>query len=297
MKQINIIKQNLKFIGKTWIKCMGMFASILSVFFLFWTWDDINITSMKGKYVVIAVLCTAALIISIAWTCILKESKTIWESASGRIRVCYSDIIKAGFGNKRKEEKLFVIPVNTCFDTIVDEDISVCPKPLVSPNTLHGKWIKEMIRNGYTVEDIDEKIHKSLEMQELKPNAVISEQDKERGKREAYDFGTVAMVRGKNNSTFLLLAISEFDKNNMAHASADDLEACIKSLIYFYDQHGQGHKLMIPLMGTNFSRAGLSHNDSLRIITSLLQLYGDKIRGEVDVIIYKGDKDKVTLDI
>ena len=86
-------------------------------------------------------------------------------------------------------------------------------------------------------------------------------------------------------------------KDNIAHTSVDDLEMCIKSLLNFYDQHGQGHRLVIPLMGTNLSRAGLSHNDSLRVITSLFQLYGDKIHGEVDVVIYKGDKDKVTLDI
>lgn len=54
---------------------------------------------------------------------------------------------------------------------------------------------------------------------------------------------------------------------------------------------------MIPLMGTNLSRAGLSHGDSLRIITSLFMIYGDKIHGEVDVVIYEGDRDKVTLDI
>lgn len=35
----------------------------------------------------------------------------------------------------------------------------------------------------------------------------------------------------------------------------------------------------------------------ITLITSLFQLYGDKIHGEVDVVIYKGDKDKVTLDI
>ena len=95
----------------------------------------------------------------------------------------------------------------------------------------------------------------------------------------------------------LLLAISEYDKNNIAHTSVEDLELCIKSLVNFYDQHGQGHRLVIPLMGTNLSRAGLSHDDSLRVITSLFQLYGDKIHGEIDVVIYKGDKDKVTLDI
>ena len=57
----------------------------------------------------------------------------------------------------------FVIPVTSCFDTIVDEDISSCSKPLVSPNSLHGRWIKAMVNNGFTIEDIDSKIHKCLE--------------------------------------------------------------------------------------------------------------------------------------
>lgn len=157
--------------------------------------------------------------------------------------------------------------------------------------------VKTMVNKGFTIEEIDNKIHNCLEMQNLVPRSIIADEDKKRGKREVYELGTVAMIRGNNNSTFLLLAISEYDKDNIAHTSVDDLEMCIKSLLNFYDQHGQGHRLVIPLMGTNLSRAGLSHNDSLRVITSLFQLYGDKIHGEVDVVIYKGDKDKVTLDI
>lgn len=74
-----------------------------------------------------------------------KRTKTIWESPSGKIKVCYSDIMKDGFDKRNKEEKLFVIPVNSCFDTIVDEDISTCSKPLVSPNSLHGRWIKQWL--------------------------------------------------------------------------------------------------------------------------------------------------------
>lgn len=297
MNKVNVIKQNLEFIGKTWIKYIGTFASILSLFFLFWTWDDIRITSTQYKCVIIILLCVLALILAILWTCIFKRTKTIWESPSGKIKVCYSDIMKDGFDKRNKEEKLFVIPVNSCFDTIVDEDISTCSKPLVSPNSLHGRWIKTMVNKGFTIEEIDNKIHNCLEMQNLVPKSIIADEDKERGKREVYELGTVAMIRGNNNSTFLLLAISEYDKDNIAHTSVDDLEMCIKSLLNFYDQYGQGHRLVIPLMGTNLSRAGLSHNDSLRVITSLFQLYGDKIHGEVDVVIYKGDKDKVTLDI
>lgn len=177
MNKVNVIKQNLEFIGKTWMKCIGAFASILSIFFLFWTWDDIHITSTQHKCVIIILLCVLALILAILWTCILKRTKTIWESPSGKIKVCYSDIMKEGFDKRNKEEKLFVIPVNSCFDTIVDEDISSCSKPLVSPNSLHGRWIKAMVNNGFTIEDIDSKIHKCLEMQKLVPKRIISDED------------------------------------------------------------------------------------------------------------------------
>ena len=57
MNKVNVIKQNLEFIGKTWIKYIGTFASILSLFFLFWTWDDIRITSTQYKCVIIILLC------------------------------------------------------------------------------------------------------------------------------------------------------------------------------------------------------------------------------------------------
>lgn len=297
MYSLKVIRQNLQFIGKTWVKILGIFASIVSIFFVFWTWDDLHIKSAQMKFVIILMLGMLALILSIIWTCVIIRSKVIWESASGKIKVCYSDIIKEGFNKRNKEEKLFVIPVNSCFDTIVDEDITACCKPLVSSNSLHGIWIKAMQKNGFRIEDIDSRIQKCLQMQQLVPIRVISAEDKDRGKREVYDLGTVVFVRGNNNCTFLLLAISEYDKDNIAHTSTDDLALCIKSLVDFYDYHGQGHKLIIPLMGTNLSRAGLSHDDSLRVITSLFQLYGDKIHGEVDGVIYKGDKDKVTLDI
>lgn len=296
MKKINIVNGNIKSIGKTWLKCIGTFASMLSVFFLFCTWEDLNIESLQERCLVMSAYCIVGLAISIIWVCGLKKSKTIWESASGKIKVCYLDIMKDGFDNKNRKEKLFVIPVNSCFDTIVDNDISKYSKPLISPNSLHGKWINKMIHAGFDKDYINKKIQKSLEKQKIEPINTISQEDKERGKRKVYNLGTIATVRGKNNNTFLLLSVCEFNKNNIAHTSIEELESCIKSLINFYDEHGQGHTLIVPLIGTNFSRAGLSHNDSLRIITSLFQLYGDKIHGEIQVAIYNGDKDKVTLD-
>ena len=297
MKKFNVIKQNINLIYKCLIRCIGITTSILSVLFLFITWEDIGITKILYKFIIIGIICIILLAWSTIWSCVLKKQKIIWQRASGRIIVQYGDLLRKGFDKKNKRNRLIVIPVNSAFDTIVDADISLCSKPLVSPNSLHGKWIRRYLENGGTIEDIDKKIINFLNQQKIKPSKVLSKQNNECGKRELYDLGTIAVIKGDAGNTFLLLATTNFDENNNAHVSVEEIEYVIKALIKFHNQHGQGYELLIPLIGTNLSRAGLSHDDSLRILTSMFQLYGNLIYGDIKIVIYKGDKDKVTLDI
>lgn len=98
----------------------------------------------------------------------------------------------------KKVESLYVIPVNSAFDTVVDEDISLCDKPLVSPYSLHGRWIKKMLAIGKKIEDIDDEIKICLQKQKKTPCDFLK--DKERGKKEIYDLGTVAMVKGNSKN-------------------------------------------------------------------------------------------------
>lgn len=294
MRIVYVIGQNVKYIGKCWIKCIGGFATILSVIFLFITWDDIGIVRLNFKIELVLAICFTLLLWSMLWICFIKRKNIVWQSASGKIIVKYADILEESFKSK-KRESLYVIPVNSAFDTIVDEDISLCDKPLVSPYSLHGKWINKMLGIGKRIEDIDADIEASLQKQKKSPCDILK--DKERGKKNIYALGTVAIVKGYSKNIFLLLASTDFDENNIAHVSVEKMEDVIRALIYFYDQHGQGHELVIPLMGTNLSRAGLTHSDSLRIIASMFQLYGDRIHGDVSIVIYKGDKDKVTINI
>lgn len=294
MKMLYIINQNVQYIGRYWLRCITGVGSLLSIVFLFVTWDDIGIITINSKVTFVIVICASLLVWTMLWTCFIKRKKVIWQSASGKITVRYADLMEEGF-KRKKTEVLYVIPVNSAFDTVVDEDISLCDKPLVSPHSLHGRWIKRMLEMGRKLSDIDEEI--SLCLQTQKKAKHVLEGNRERGKKEIYDLGTIAMVKGNSKNIFLLLALTDFDENNIAHVSAEKMEDVIRALIYFYDQHGQGHELVIPLMGTNLSRAGLTHNDSLRIIASMFRLYGDRIHGNVSIVIYKGDKDKVTIDI
>ena len=62
-----------------------------------------------------------------------------------------------------------------------------------------------------------------------------------------------------------------------------------------YDANGQGYEIFVTLMGTGRSRAGLTHCDSLQVIKSVLSLYGEKIHGTINVVIYPKDRDKVSI--
>ena len=99
---------------------------------------------------------------------------------------------------------------------------------------------------------------------------------KKRGKRKCFENGTIVVVEGKNNIEFFLLALSEFDENNKAQASKEEVIKCLKKAMEFYDINGQGYQMYITLMGTGRSRAGLTHYDSLQITKSVLSLYNEK---------------------
>ena len=291
----SIIKRNLKTIGKTWFIFMGSIFSALSVILSFISWEDIGISKTCNKILGFIIIIVVTLVVAIIWICVFKQENTIWENGSGKITVRYDDIMKIAFPKKYKKNKIVVIPVNTCFDTQVDEDIAKCDKPLVSPKTIHGRWIKNMIASGISKEDIDSCIDEYMNFKGINPIKTLSNTEKSRGKIKCYENGTIVVLEGQNGITYFLMALSEFDKNNRAQSSKESIVECLKKLLDFYDGNGQGFEIFITLMGTGLSRSGMSHEEALQTIKSVFQLYSDSIHGEFNIIIYHKDKGKVSI--
>lgn len=290
-----ILKQNLRYAFTLWLKLIGGFATVVTILSVFVTWKDFHVQNSYMKLVCLIAILFLLLITAIGYSCNPYRKRVVCRSMSGTIVVRYADLLKEGFDLRHKQEKLYVIPVNSSFDTVVDEEISLCGKPLISPNTLHGKWIKKMGENQKDSRYIDDAICDCLSNQKKIPCKTL--QDREYGKKEVYDLGTVAVVKGVGKNTFLLLAVTDLDEKNNAHVSIENLGKAIKSLIDFYDEHGQGYELVVPLMGTNFSRIGLAHEDSLKIISAMFQIFRNKIHGDVSIVIHRADMDKVTIDM
>ena len=295
MRFREILRRNVETIIKATLAVAGGLFSILSILLSFITWEEMGIVGVSKKIVIFLIILLCALVIGILTILLFKRNNLIWENGDGKINICYLDIMKLAFDKKNRAKKIVVIPVNTSFDTIVDENLSLYDKPLVSPTTVHGMWIKNMVKQGFTIQDIDSAIDKYISLRNIEPVKILTPQEKKRGKLKCYENGTIVIIDGNNNIEFFLLALSEFDENNKAQTSKEEVIKCIKKLLDVYDANGQGYEIFVTLMGTGRSRAGLTHCDSLQVIKSVLSLYGEKIHGTINVVIYPKDRDKVSI--
>ena len=293
MRLLELIKKNFGLLVKTFVKVISFFSAIISFILLFFERKDLGIDNIWTAVTVILVVTMSTIIISIFWVLICYQSRILCKDPH-IIKVQYGDIWKQAFPKKNTSKRIIVIAVNTTFDVIVDD--GTVKKPLVTEKSVHGQWIKKIIDKGIKSEEMSKKIQDNLIEQGVQPLRVYSETEKTRGERKCYERGTIA-VFSYANTIFYLLALSEFDDNNNAQNTKEDFIKVFSSLINFYNMNGQGYELFLTLMGTGMSRTCLSHEESLRLSKNLLEIYKDKLRGNVTIMVYNKDKDKLSLDV
>ncbi len=284
----NIFKQGFK-AATSYL--FGLLSSIL----LFVTKEEIGIDTNCKSLLVVIFIISLSFVYAVIKTFFYKK-KEIFSTSQGKLTIKYDDLWRIAFTKcplKSKKKKIVVVGVNTAFDTIVDEDLSKIDKPLVSTNTLHGQWIKKMGEQNISSEDINDAIQNNLKQQQIKPTISLK---KDRGNVDVYSKGTVAVYEYKN-TIFYLLALSEFDENNNAQNTRTELTATVEKLINYYDKKGQGYDIYIPLLGTGRSRTNISAEESLETIASEIKINKSKIHGNINIIVYEKDRDKISIDI
>jgi hypothetical protein len=214
--------------------------------------------------------------------CNLCESRhLLWKSGTASLTVEVGNILAQGFGRPKAKKPIVVIPVNNTFDTEVTFDYEASGLPLVSTESLHGKWLLKMMDAGIESDEIADRIRCDITSRDITPASTVV-----RGNSTiaAYELGTVARIEN-NKAVFFLLALSEFDKNNRAMVNGEDVYGIMEKLLMAYDTYGQGLDLYLPLIGTRQSRAQLSSRESFDTIVRCVQANKSLIHGNVYITV------------
>ena len=199
--------------------------------------------------------------------------------------VQYGDIFK---DSKKDNCRNIVIPVNRCFDTIVDDD-------LISNNTLHGTLVNYLISNNlFNINKLNDEIIESLQKNGYQYTLLTSE-EKRKGNLKRFDAGAIAEIKGMQGETFFLLGLTEFDKNLHAHVSDEDYITSLIRLILYINIRSQGNTVYLPLIGAGAADTKKSEQDILEYLVKLIKLNQKLINCDIHIVIRKNGRDKIQI--
>lgn len=281
---------NKKVLCKYFISTLSVIYTIISALSIFFEPSDLGLEldTVCKKSIVLIIVNGCAFLIAMVMVCVFRKV-TIVKETQLSITVRYGNLWKFGFPKYSKKQRIVVVNVNTAFDTIVDGPEVV--KPLVSATSIHGQWILNMAAHNIKSEDLNYKIKESFRQQEILPS---STKNKTRGNSEIYPRGTIA-VYPYENTTFYLLAMAEFDDDNNAQNTQEKLRKTILKLIEYIGKFSQNCDVYIPIMGSGISRTGIDDQTALELLLSNLKLNKKSLRGNINIVVYEKDRDKVII--
>lgn len=285
-----IIARNFKNILYKTIGISGTMYAIVSAILAFISWNEIGVTKVTPRLLILLGVLLLSFLGAIVWICFINSSKTVWEHGNASIKLMFGDIINLAFpAKKAKKNYAVVIPVNNDFDVS-------CQNGLIAPMSIHGQWIKKMLQAYRDEDTLNNRIRFSA-CEKLKLQGTpISRDEKPYGNTVRFPLGTVISVyERRSNITFYLLALTQLDKDLVAHCSWEECIFSLRSLIDFHNIHGQGSDLYIPLVGTGLSRLRLTHEDSVDMITSVCKLKQESIHYNIHIVIRNTERDHITL--
>lgn len=215
-----------------------------------------------------------------------KRFEIISANNGHKLYLQYGDIFNENEVINSLERRNIVIPVNRCFDTIVDNN-------LISEKTLQGKTFKILYsQNIYTEDSLNLKIQQQLANKQY---TTISKKDKPSGNRKRYDVGTVVNLHANNKENYLLWALSTFDNQLKAHTSMQDYSLAVQRLIEACNNESEGFPVVIPLVGTGLSRTNKEQNDVITYLLNAFKLNKSEINCDIHIIVQENMKKEISI--
>lgn len=223
----------------------------------------------------LVVYAVTILFVCFAISCSLthrKQSLTFNISNTLHVNVAEGDLFEKGVGRN-----FIVIPVNEYFDTTVDNKI-------VSESTLHGQFIRRFYnyQNSNTLhQEIDSYLCSHPEI-----SCIEMVRTNSHGNTKQYPLGTcVPIIKGQ--VTYVLLALTHFDENDIAYVELSEFGRCISSLCKFLGEKAGNNPVYLPLMGMGLSRLNQPAQFILKYtLDTIIGIKGLSIPGGLNIVVY-----------
>lgn len=172
----------------------------------------------------------------------------------------------------KDKKRNIVIPVNRCFDTLVDND-------LISEKTLHGQCFQQLYKKcNFTEDKLHEKIECSLQRQNLSYEIAP---DKQAGYNKKYQIGSIAEIETDKNTKYFLLALSSYENETM-QTTKEEYCIALSRLCERICDRSQGMPVLIPLIGAGLSKTKLDE----KILFQFMQDFFHANKGIIHCDIY-----------
>lgn len=240
-----------------------------------------------GILVVVIVYLLSAIVSSIMCSHSNKEC-VLTSNSKHSVYIHFGDILSPDvLGEDSNQRYNLVIPVNRCFDTIVDDN-------LISHRSLHGRLMQNLYdANVFTVEELNQKIQEVLPQGNLE--LTLTETQKPEGNLKRFKTGTVAEIKKSADLTYFFLGLSKLDENLQASTTKSEYAVAIQRLIEFCNARSQGYPVVMPVVGTGLSRTNIEIRSTIKYLISALRINKDIINCDFHIIVWEGDKDKVSI--
>ena len=123
----------------------------------------------------------------------------------------------------------------------------------------------------------------------------MTNHEKKLGKLKRYPLGTIAEIKGSNNTIFYLTALTWLDENLKAHCDRYEYFRCLQCLIDHYDTYGHIAPIYIPTMGCGLARVDLNLCEAVEAMLTIWKINSEKMQGDVNIIVYEKQKNVLSI--
>lgn len=249
---------------KNFMAALAAIASVATLLSLFFAKD------MSDSGWTWAIICLSFIVL----ICIIYASIMIKKKKHIKLNFNPDLDIIVEQGDLFKKQGIIVIPVNEYFDTIVDEII-------ISSTSIHGMFINNLWRDRLT--DLQNRIDTELAKQQDKK---ISDDERTGGNPSKYPIGTCIDIKDGGN-TYVLFALTHFDKNQKAYTDSEEYDDVIKNLINHIENIAGARTVYMPVPGTGLSRLKKEPQRTLLHMLERINFIKDfSIVGDLHIVIY-----------